>query len=53
MFPHNIILIFHNLVRWMIVITGLIVLGMAYRGWLGKRPWTGGLIESRPFLSPR
>jgi uncharacterized membrane protein YozB (DUF420 family) len=30
----------HNLARWAVVILALIALWRAYRGWLGKQPWT-------------
>jgi membrane protease YdiL (CAAX protease family) len=34
------ILAAHNIVRWIILVLGIIALFRAYRGWLGKQPWT-------------
>ncbi len=48
--PSNIILTFHNLVRWIVVIAGLIALDMAYRGWLRKRSWTWSARRIRAFF---
>ena len=39
MYP--IILAIHNIVRWVVVIFAILALVRAYRGWLGKRDWTG------------
>ncbi len=30
----------HNVVRWIVVILGAAALAQAYRGWLGKAPWS-------------
>ena len=30
----------HNILRWVVLILGLIAVIRAYRGWLGKRDWT-------------
>jgi len=30
----------HNIVRWIVVILGAAALAQAYRGWLGKVPWS-------------
>jgi len=34
------ILALHNILRWVIVVFAVLALVRAYRGWLGKRPWT-------------
>jgi len=36
----TIVLATHNIVRWIILVLGIIALFRAYRGWLGKQPWT-------------
>ena len=36
----TIVLAAHNIVRWIILVLGVIALFRAYRGWLGKQPWT-------------
>jgi hypothetical protein len=36
----TIVLATHNVVRWIILVLGVIALFRAYRGWLGKQPWT-------------
>jgi len=36
----TIVLAAHNIVRLIILVLGVIALFRAYRGWLGKRPWT-------------
>jgi len=38
MYP--IVLQIHNILRWLILLTGLISMIMAYRGWFGKKKWT-------------
>jgi hypothetical protein len=38
--PLTITLAAHNIVRWIILVLGVIALFRAYRGWLGKQPWT-------------
>jgi hypothetical protein len=35
----NIILPFHNLIRWVVLIAGVLVVGRALWGWLGKKAW--------------
>jgi hypothetical protein len=35
----EIILAIHNILRWVVLIAGLIALVMAYRGWLGRRAY--------------
>ena len=37
---YPIVLALHNIVRWIVVIFAVLALVRAYRGWLGKRPWT-------------
>ena len=36
----TIVLATHNIVRWIILVLGIIALFRAYRGWLGKQAWT-------------
>jgi hypothetical protein len=36
----TIIPVAHNIVRWIVLVLGVIALFRAYRGWLGKQPWT-------------
>ena len=38
MYP--IILAIHNIVRWVVLILGVLAAGRALMGWLGKRAWT-------------
>jgi len=38
-FLDNLFLTLHNLARWAVVITSIIAIGRAYRGWFGKREW--------------
>lgn len=38
MYP--VILAVHNIVRWVVLILGVIALVRALMGWFGKRPWT-------------
>jgi hypothetical protein len=33
-------LFLHSLLRWVVVLTALIAVGRAVRGWSGRRPWT-------------
>lgn len=37
---YSTILALHNLVRWIVVIAGVLALVRAVLGWLGSRPWT-------------
>ena len=37
---YSIVLILHNLWRWLVVLAAAWVLVRAWSGWLGKRPWT-------------
>lgn len=37
---YNILLPIHNLVRWIVLILGIMAFGLALSGWLGKRPWS-------------
>ena len=37
---YNIILAIHNIVRWIVILFGILALARAYSGWLGRRPWT-------------
>jgi hypothetical protein len=37
---YSIVLILHNLWRWLVVLAAAWALGRAWSGWLGKRPWT-------------
>jgi hypothetical protein len=30
----------HNLVRWIVLLTGIVAVALAWRGWLGRRQWT-------------
>jgi hypothetical protein len=30
----------HNIIRWLVLISGLIAAGFALRGWLGQREWS-------------
>ncbi|MCA9962185.1 MAG: hypothetical protein KC443_24285, partial [Anaerolineales bacterium] len=34
------VLAFHNIVRWVVLISGLLAAGKAIMGWLGKKSWT-------------
>jgi hypothetical protein len=36
---HDILLALHNILRWVVVILGIIVLGRALWGWFGKKAW--------------
>jgi uncharacterized membrane protein YozB (DUF420 family) len=44
------ILALHNILRWVIVIFAVLALVRAYRGWLGKRPWTNQDRRAGVFL---
>ena len=33
-------LMLHSLLRWVVVLTGLLAVARAFAGWTGKRPWT-------------
>jgi len=33
------LLIVHGLMRWLILLAGLAAVGLAWAGWLGKKPW--------------
>jgi hypothetical protein len=37
---YSIVLGLHNIVRWAVVILGILATVMAYVGWFGKREWT-------------
>jgi hypothetical protein len=37
---YNIILALHNIVRWVVLITAILALVRAYRGWLQSREWS-------------
>lgn len=37
---YTVILSFHNIWRWVVVIVGIVATVMAFLGWLQKRPWT-------------
>jgi len=37
---HDIILAFHNIVRWVVLILGIFALGRALRGWFGNKSWS-------------
>ncbi len=37
---YTIVLVLHNLLRWVVVLTAAWALVRAWSGWLGKRPWT-------------
>ncbi|MCA9933150.1 MAG: hypothetical protein KC415_04470 [Anaerolineales bacterium] len=37
---YNTVLAFHNIVRWVILIGGLLAAGKAMMGWLGKKEWS-------------
>ncbi len=37
---YPIVLGIHNLIRWLVLILGVIALVRAYRGWFGKRDWS-------------
>lgn len=34
------ILAFHNIMRWVVLIVGILAAGRALLGWLGKKPWS-------------
>lgn len=34
------LLVLHSLVRWPVLILGLLVVARAFPGWLGRKPWT-------------
>ncbi len=36
---HEILLALHNVVRWLVVVLGIVVLVRALWGWLGKKTW--------------
>ena len=41
MFPmHPVILALHSLLRWLVVIVGLIAFARGLSGWMGAKPWT-------------
>ena len=37
---YHVILALHNIVRWVVVVLGLLAVGRALMGWLGKKEWT-------------
>ena len=36
---YSAVLIFHSLLRWVVLLAGLLAVGRAGAGWTGKRPW--------------
>lgn len=38
----------HNLLRWVVLLLGIVVVVLMFMGWFGKRPWSG---SSRKWLS--
>ena len=36
---YSAVLIFHSLLRWVVLLAGLLAVGRACAGWTGKRPW--------------
>lgn len=40
MYP--VVLAVHNILRWVVLILGVLALARAYLGWFGKRDWTPG-----------
>jgi hypothetical protein len=40
-FMYSFVLALHNILRWAVVIVGILAIVRAYMGWSGKRPWTG------------
>ncbi len=48
MYP--ILLVIHNLLRWIVVVFMIFALVRAYRGWLGKREWTSADRRSGVFF---
>ncbi len=41
----------HNILRWIVLVLGVIVLPQAYRGWLGKAPWTESARKIQVFFA--
>ena len=39
------VLTIHSLVRWVVVIAGIIAVIMAYAGWFGNRRWTSSTVR--------
>jgi hypothetical protein len=37
---YNTFLIFHNILRWAVLIGGVLAIGHAFWGWFGKKEWT-------------
>ncbi len=37
---YNTVLVFHNIVRWVVLIGGVLAAGKAIMGWQGKKAWT-------------
>lgn len=37
---YSTVLAFHNIVRWVVLISGLLAVGKAIIGWVGKKNWT-------------
>lgn len=37
---YDILLTLHNIVRWVVIILGVVAFALALAGWLGRRPWT-------------
>lgn len=39
---YTITLILHNILRWIVLLAGIVAAGKAIVGWTGRRPWTTG-----------
>ena len=46
----EILVVLHNIMRWIVVILAVVALVRAYRGWLKKRDWTDADRKSGVFL---
>jgi hypothetical protein len=42
---HGFLLVLHSILRWVVLIAGVLTVGQALRGWLGKREW--GQLDDR------
>jgi hypothetical protein len=38
---YSVLLVLHNIVRWLVVIFLIVALARSYLGWLGRRDWSG------------
>ena len=47
---YTFVLATHNIVRWLVLIVGVIAVVMAFVGWFGKKSWGSG---PRPGKQPR